>query len=277
MNQQPYDWAIIQSEALAQLRSLNLTIPFKIITFSAANRRADIYLDRGLLISRLPDWSGPLLDIDECQLSGPHNAENLMATLAVGRVLRVPLEQMVAALKSYAPAPHRCERVAEINGVTYVNDSKATNLDAVHKALLAMPWSGPGEPRIWLIAGGRDKGFTFHDIGPLLSERVKGAFLLGEAREKIRAAWSLFTPCTLVASLLEAVSEATQKAVSGDIVLLSPACSSFDMFQNYQDRGEVFRRAVLNLAKTAGLVSGERGPRVSGLKPGCTQSAAHSL
>jgi UDP-N-acetylmuramoylalanine--D-glutamate ligase len=112
---------------------INLTIPSKIITFSAANRRADIYLDRGLLISRLPEWSGPLLDMDECQLSGPHNAENLMATLAVGRVLRVPLEQMVAALKSYATAPHRCERVAEINGVTYINDSKATNLDAVHK------------------------------------------------------------------------------------------------------------------------------------------------
>jgi len=277
MNQQPYDWAIIQSEALAQLRSLNLTIPSKIITFSAANRRADIYLDRGLLISRLPEWSGPLLDMDECQLSGPHNAENLMATLAVGRVLRVPLEQMVAALKSYTPAPHRCERVREINGVTYINDSKATNLDAVHKALLAMPWSGPGEPNIWLIAGGRDKGFTFHDIGPLLSERVKGAFLLGEAREKIRAAWSLFTPCTLVASLLEAVSEASKRAVSGDIVLLSPACSSFDMFQNYQDRGEVFRRAVLNLAETTTRASEGRDTRGSDLKPGRAESAAYCL
>jgi len=141
----------------------------------------------------------------------------------------------------------------------------------------AMPWSEPGEPNIWLIAGGRDKGFTFHDIGPLLSERVKGAFLLGEAREKIRAAWSLFTPCTLVASLLEAVSEASKRAVSGDIVLLSPACSSFDMFQNYQDRGEVFRRAVLNLAEATGLVSERRDTRGSTLRPGRPESAALCL
>jgi UDP-N-acetylmuramoylalanine--D-glutamate ligase len=191
--------------------------------------------------------------------------------------LRVPLEQMVAALKSYSPAPHRCERIAEINGVAYINDSKATNLDAVHKALLAMPWSKSGEPNIWLIAGGRDKGFTFHDIGPLLSQRVKGAFLMGEAREKIRAAWSLFTPCTLVASLLEAVSEATKRAVSGDIVLLSPACSSFDMFQNYQDRGEVFRRAVLNPVETTDQVSEGCNTRQRDLKPGCAEQAAHCL
>src|SRR5262249_17089695 len=137
--QQLFDWAIIQSEALAQLRSLNIAIPSKTITFSANNRRADIYLDRGLLISRLADWRGPLLDMDQCQLRGPHNAENLMAALAVGRVLRLPLETMAEALKSYAPAPHRCELVGEINGVKFINDSKATNLDALHKALLAIP------------------------------------------------------------------------------------------------------------------------------------------
>jgi len=95
-----------------------------------------------------------------------------------------------------------------------------------------------------LLAGGQDKGFEFHDIGPLLSQRVKRAFLLGETREKIRAAWSLFTPCTLVGSLLEAVQQSAASAVSGDVILLSPACSSFDMFQNYQHRGEVFRQAI---------------------------------
>ena len=252
MNQQPYDWAISQSEALAQLHSLQLPIPSKVITFSATNRRADIYLDRGLLISRLPNWSGPLLDMDDCRLRGPHNAENLMATLAVGHVLRVPLEQTVSALKTYEPAPHRCEKIAEINGVTYINDSKATNLDAVQKAVLSMPAAKSGEPNIWLIAGGKDKGFPFHDIGPLLSQRVRGAFLIGEAREKMRAAWSLFAPCFPAVSLLEAVTEAAQKATAGDIVLLSPACSSFDMFQNYEQRGEVFRQAVQQVAETTG-------------------------
>lgn len=249
LHQQAFDWAIIQSEALAQLRSLNLSVPAKVITFSANNRRADIYLDRGLLISRQPDWAGPLLDMDDCQLRGPHNAENLMAALTVGHVLRVPLEQMVEALKTYAPAPHRCERVAEINGVQFINDSKATNLAAVEKALLAMPAPRSAEPNILLIAGGKDKGLQYHDIGPLLAQRVKQAFLLGETREKIRAAWSLFTPCTVVESLLEAVSSAFENAVSGDVVLLSPACSSFDMFQNYQHRGEVFRQAVEQLIR----------------------------
>jgi len=251
MNQQLFDWAIIQSEALAQLRSMNLPVPSKTITFSANNRRADIYLDRGLLISRMSDWPGPLLDMDQCQLRGPHNAENLMAALAVGRVLRLPLERTVEALKSYAPAPHRCELLAEINGVKYINDSKATNVDALHKALLSIPPARGGQPNIWLIAGGKDKGFEYHEVGPLLSQRVKGAFLLGETRQKIRAAWSLFTPCTFADSLLEAISAAAKGAVSGEVVLLSPACSSFDQFRNYQHRGDVFREAVKALKHSA--------------------------
>ena len=249
-NQQPFDWAIIQSEALARIRSLGIEVPSKVITFSANNRRADLHLDRGLLVSRLPDWTGHLLDMDNCKLRGPHNAENLMAALAVGRVLRLPLESMVQAAMNFEPGPHRLEFVAEIDGVRFVNDSKATNLDAVHQALLSMPSVRGGEPNVWLIAGGKDKGFDYYEIGPLLSSRVKGAFLIGETREKIRAAWSLFTSCVLADSLLEAVSEAANCAVSGDVVLLSPACSSFDQFQNYQRRGEVFREAVARVART---------------------------
>jgi len=247
LNQQPFDWAIIQSEALAQLKAVNVKIPSKVITFSATDKSADLCLDRGLILSRIEGWSGPLLDLERCLLNGPHNAENLMAALAVGRVLRISLETMVEALQSYAPAPHRCELVAEINGVKFINDSKATNLDAVQKALLSIAPARLGEPNVWLIAGGRDKGLEYHDIGPLLTQRVKGAFLLGEAREKIRAAWGLFTPCTLVDSLLEAVPLAARNAAAGDVVLLSPACSSFDQFQNYQHRGETFRQAVKNL------------------------------
>ena len=246
-NQQSFDWAIVQSEALAQLRALKVNIPSKVITFSANNRRADLFLDRSLIISRLGGWEGPLLNLEDCRVSGPHHAENMMAALAVGRVLRIPLEVMARALKDFQPAPHRGEVVAEINGVKFVNDSKATNLDAVHKALLSMPQAAPGEPNVWLIAGGRDKAFEYYEIGPLLSRRVKGAMLMGETREKIRAAWSLFTPCTLVDTLVEAVSEAARNAVAGDVVLLSPACSSFDQFRNYQHRGEVFREAVLGL------------------------------
>ena len=247
LNQQVFDWAIIQSEALAQMRSMGIQIPSKVITYSANNRRADLYLERGLIVSQLPDWTGPLLSMEQCKVAGPHNAENLMAALAVSRVLRLPLKPVILALKNYAPAPHRCEPVAELGGVRFINDSKATNVDATARAIESVAPAPAGEPNVWLIAGGKDKGFEYHDIGPLLSHRVKGAFLLGETREKIRAAWSLFTPCHLVDSLAEAVRRAAEAARPGDVVLLSPACSSFDMFRNYQHRGDVFRQVVLEL------------------------------
>ena len=146
-------------------------------------------------------------------------------------------------MAAYRPAPHRCELVAEVRGIQFVNDSKATNVDAVIQALLTVRGKS-GWPNVWLIAGGKDKGFDYGEAGPLLSQRVKGAFLLGETRARIQSAWERFVPCTAVDSLLEAVNEAARRAVSGDVVLLSPACSSFDMFQNYQHRGEVFRQAV---------------------------------
>lgn len=242
--QQTFDWAIVQSEALDQLRSLGISIPSKVVTFSAHDEGADLYLDRGLVISRLSNWSGPLLDLAQCKVGGPHNAENFMATLAVGRALRVPLENMLEVLKEVQPGAHRFELVAEHDGVQYINDSKATNLHALEMALNAARPGGGGQPNVWLIAGGRDKGSDYHSIGALMGKRVKGAFLFGEAREKMRAAWGLFTPCTMVGSLLEAVSEAASGAVEGDVVLLSPACSCFDQFRDYQHRGETFCAAV---------------------------------
>jgi UDP-N-acetylmuramoylalanine--D-glutamate ligase len=247
-NQQAFDWAIVQSEALARLKELDLTPPSKVVTFSATDIDADLHLDRGLIISRLGNWSGPLLDMDQCRLRGPHNAENLMAALAVGHALRLPLESMVDALRSASPGPHRFELVDEIDGVQFVNDSKATNVDALRAALLAARPGRGGAANLWLIAGGRDHGLDFHQAGPHLSHRVKGAFLIGEAREKIRAAWSLFTPCTLSDSLLEAVTEAAKSAAAGDVILLSPACSSLDQFQDYKQRGERFCQIVKSIS-----------------------------
>jgi UDP-N-acetylmuramoylalanine--D-glutamate ligase len=250
-NQQAFDWAIIQMEALARVRELDLPIPGKVITFSASDSSADLHLDRGLLVSRLPNWPGPLLDMAHCQLRGPHNAEDLMAALAVGHALRLPLENMADPLKTFAPPPHCFQPVAEFNGVQFINDSKATNLDALQKALLGAHAGAVGEANIWLIAGGRDEGQDFHAAGPLLAKRVKGVFLVGEAGEKIRASWSLFTPCIVLDSLLEAVAEAARNAVSGDVVLLSPACSSLDRFRNYQQRGEMFCQAVKSIGRGA--------------------------
>jgi UDP-N-acetylmuramoylalanine--D-glutamate ligase len=259
-NQQPFDWAIIQSEAMARLRQLELPVPAKIITFSSTDPKADLYLDRGLLLSRLPGWSGPLLDMDHCHLRGPHNAENLMAALAVGHVLRLPLETMAESMKAFSAGPHRFQLVAEVNGVQFINDSKATNPDALQKALLAVRPGPRGEANVWLIAGGKDKGLGFHDLAPVISKRVKRVFLVGETAEKIRAAWSLFTPCTLSGSLVEALGEAARDATSGDVVLLSPACSSFDQFRDYQHRGEVFCTAVKTIC--GGAQSGN--PNIDG-------------
>lgn len=158
---------------------------------------------------------------------------------------------MAESVKSFSAGPHRFETVAEIGGVQFINDSKATNLDALTKALQSVRSGVGGVPNIWLIAGGRDKGLDYHDVGPLVSQKVKHVFLVGESREKLRGAWSLFTPCTVTDSLIEAVHEAARNAVSGDVVLLSPACSSFDQFRNYQNRGETFCEAVKSISRGA--------------------------
>jgi UDP-N-acetylmuramoylalanine--D-glutamate ligase len=247
-SQQCFDWAIVQSEALAQLRALGHELPSKVITFSANNPRADLWLDRGLLLSRLPDWNGPLLDLDTCRVRGPHYAENLMAVLAAGHVLRVPLDDMVEALRTYVPAAGCSEWLGERAGVSYVNDGGSTNPDALRGVLQGMPLGSGGEPKVWLIAGGTDDGHDFHELGPLLARRVKHAFLFGPASQRMRAAWSLFTPCTGVGSLLEAVENAVNMAVRGDRVLFSPACSCGAMYPSPQVRSEAFRQALIELA-----------------------------
>jgi len=247
-NQQPFDWAIIQSEALAHIRSFGIEIPSKIITFSASNRRADISLDRGLIMSRVPGWEGPLMDFSDCQLQGAHNAEILMAALAVGRVFRIPLEQSAEILRNHPTLPHRCELVAEKDGVSYINDSRSTNLAALEKSLSSIKQGHGGRPNVWLLAGGRDKAAEYHDIGPLLSQRVKAAFLMGEIRETVRAAWSLFTPCRLVDTLEEAVGQCAEMAEEGDVILLSPASEDSGNVNGYKHRGEMFRRSVERLA-----------------------------
>jgi UDP-N-acetylmuramoylalanine--D-glutamate ligase len=250
-NQEVFDWAIIQFETLEMMRRLGLPVPAKTITFSAREKEADLYLDRGVLRSRLPGWAGLLLDLHHCQLQGPHNAENFMAALAVGHALRLPLDAMVDSLKTYGGLPHRFQLVAEINGVRFINDAKAGNVGAVRNALLAAGAQAGGEPNVWLIAGGDEESGDFHDLGPALSRAVKRAFLLGAAGKKIRAAWSLFTPCTMSRSLIEAISDAAKDAASGDVVLLSPACSSLEEFRDYQHLGEAYCQAVKSIGRGA--------------------------
>lgn len=253
MNQSSTDWAIVQTEAWEQLAARRLELAGRRLTFSAHAPQADLYCEAGWIVCRHPEFAGRLLDLRTVRLRGPHNVENLMAALAIGLVLDLDMEAVRGALQSYLPAPHRCEWVAEIEGVSFINDSKATNVDAVKQALLSVDPGPDARPNIWLVAGGKDKGFAYDELGPLLARRVKGAFLIGETRERIKMSWSRFTPCTGADSLLEAVTRAAQSATRGEVVLLSPACSSFDMFQNYQDRGDQFRQAVRDWARQRGV------------------------
>jgi UDP-N-acetylmuramoylalanine--D-glutamate ligase len=244
MNQQPEDTAVVSVETLETLRRMGIAINARPITFSAYNREADVWLDwfdNETIWCRLPECRGILLKMSETNLRGVHNAENVLATLATGLAMGLPVSQMREAICSYCPRPHRCEFVAEVGGVTYINDSKATNVDAVEKALRSLPG------RCVLIAGGRDKGLDFTSLKEVVANKVKLAVLMGEAQGKLWRAWSKATPCVRAFSMEEAVRLAASHARRGDAVLLSPACASFDMFENYEHRGEEFKRHVFNL------------------------------
>jgi len=214
-------------------------IPPRQITFSAYADRADFRLAEGSIVYQ----NKPVLRLAETKLRGSHNIENLMATLAAGMTRGLSFEEMVPPLSAYELRPHRCEFVRQIGGVDYVNDSKATNLDAVEKALLAQ-----SKPVI-LIAGGKDKGFTFDPLRPLVKEKVRSTILIGEMAESIANAWSGAVKSEIASSLADAVERAHAIAGPGEVVLFSPGTSSFDMFKSYADRGDQFRVLVQALPK----------------------------
>ena len=232
-NQTVDDVAIVNaSESLPEIR------PRK-VTFSAYTDRGDFRLAQGSIVYE----SRPVLRLAETKLRGLHNIENLMATFAAGVARGLSFEKMVPPLCAYEPRPHRCEFLRQLGGVDYVNDSKATNLDAVEKALRAQ-----NKPVI-LIAGGKDKGFTFEPLRTLVKEKVKSTILIGEMAERIARDWSGAVECELASSLADAVERAHAAAKSGEVVLFSPGTSSFDMFKSYADRGDQFRALVQALPK----------------------------
>src|SRR3954454_9659607 len=230
-NQTEQDVAVVNAaEALPIIRPSR-------ITFSAYSNRADFRLADGAIVYE----SQPVLRVADTKLPGLHNIENLMATLAVGVARGLSFAQMVPAIRDYDPRPHRCEFVRELDGIEYVNDSKATNLDAVEKALAAQT-----KPVV-LIAGGKDKGFTFDPLRSLVKDKVKSAVLIGEMAESIRRSWHGVVRSEIATSLADAVERARSLATAGDVVLFSPGTSSFDMFKSYADRGDQFRKLVQTL------------------------------
>jgi len=233
-NQTPDDYAIVNA---------NLRLPeiaAQKITLNANGLPADYQYIDGWLVAR----GEQVLELSKTQLIGQHNAENLLAALAVADLYELPRESTIAALCRYKALPHRLENVGVIDGVTFLNDSKATNIDALEKALIAM-----STPAV-LIAGGKDKGLDFTGLRPLLREKVKAVVLIGQMTEKLDEAWSSAVPCVKAGSLADAVDQAQKLAKSGDTVLFSPGCSSYDMFKSFEDRGDQFRALVQAKIKT---------------------------
>jgi UDP-N-acetylmuramoylalanine--D-glutamate ligase len=175
------------------------------------------------------------------RLKGVHNIDNIMAALASALLLGVDPDAAAAAIADFPGLHHRMEFVRSLSGVDYYNDSKGTNVGSVVRSLESFP------APVILIAGGKDKGGDYGPIADLVRQRVSHLVLLGEAKEKIAAQLGGLTDTRQVGSLEEAVGLASSLAVPGTVVLFSPACSSFDMFKNYEERGERFAAAVMAL------------------------------
>lgn len=184
------------------------------------------------------------MSLDAIKLNGVHNLVNSCASILVALTLDISLEKIKTALQTFKNVEHRLEEVATISEVLYVNDSKATNVDAVKYALGSFK-----QPIIW-IAGGVDKGNDYTEIVDLVKEKVKTLICLGKDNKALLDFFGdKISLIEEVSSMSQAITLAQEKAMSGEVVLLSPACASFDLFKNYIDRGEQFKQFVKTLEK----------------------------
>ncbi|MBU2371121.1 MAG: UDP-N-acetylmuramoyl-L-alanine--D-glutamate ligase, partial [Gammaproteobacteria bacterium] len=183
-----------------------------------------------------------LMPANQLKMRGAHNQSNALAALALGHAVGLPFEPMLATLRNFAGLAHRCQWVAERKGVTYYDDSKATNVGAALAAIDGLGSDITGE--LVLIAGGDGKGADFSALHSPVSHQCRAVVLLGRDAEQLAAALDGAAPIHRVQTLQDAVQLAAKLAQSGDAVLLSPACASLDMFENFEDRGRQFAAAV---------------------------------
>jgi UDP-N-acetylmuramoylalanine--D-glutamate ligase len=210
----------------------------KIVTFSTTDAQADWYSNGHTIHHAGETW----LDMDhDTGLRGLHNAENTMAAFAACRTLGIPAATLREALHGYAPPPHRCELIRTLDGVEYLNDSKATNLHALESALRSQT-----RPVV-LLAGGKDKGLDYASLLPLLREKALATVTYGQIARPLAALFAEAVPSESVATLADAVAAARSLAPRGSTILLSPGTSSFDQFTGYEQRGNAFRDLVHQL------------------------------
>lgn len=183
----------------------------------------------------------PWFAVAKLPLQGLHNVQNTLVALAIGYSVGLTSDQMLYTLKHFKGLPHRCQKIASHNGIDWYNDSKGTNIGAVIAALKSL---GPRYKKIVLIAGGDAKGADLTELKPMVCQYVSHLIVMGKDADQFEQVFRGCMSCQRVANLTEAVQEACQAATSGDAVLLSPACSSLDMFKNYEERGMLFIKVV---------------------------------
>jgi UDP-N-acetylmuramoylalanine--D-glutamate ligase len=203
------------------------------------------FVRKGQIVFRDGKGEREIMDVADVTLKGAHNVENVLAGVTIGMLAGVDPAKIATAVRDFRAVEHRLEFVTTINGAQYYNDSKATNVDATIKALESFP------DRIHLILGGKDKGSDYTVLRELLRERVKRVYTIGAAAGKIEEQIGDAAPITACSTLENAVRKAAHFAQAGDVVLLAPACASFDQFNSYEHRGQVFKQVVQELAARA--------------------------
>ncbi len=239
INQTADDFAVLNAddERVVQMAAMTRA---RVLWFSRKRELSGgIFLRGEQIVSRWDGVEQVLIERADITLRGAHNLENVMAALGVGLACGVAPAAMRATIRQFKGVEHRLEFVAEIGGVQYYNDSKATNVDAALKSLEAFPGG------ITVILGGKDKGGDFTPLAPLVKKRCAHVILIGAAAEKIASALAGTRPLHRAATLGDAVRLGGQLTQPGGVVLLAPACASFDMFDNYEHRGRVFKEEVV--------------------------------
>jgi UDP-N-acetylmuramoylalanine--D-glutamate ligase len=241
MNQTAEDVAILNADDEV-LSSWASGLRAHVVRFSVNGELEEgLFLRGHELVSRTPTGERTLMRSDEMKLKGLHNVENVLAALAAGLACGAGPESMRETVKRFDPVEHRLEFVAEISGVRFYNDSKATSVDATVKALEAFA-DDPG--KIILVMGGRGKKAPYLPLALLVQDRCRKLILIGEDASTISRELAQYAVFENAGDMHDAVVRAFQAATSGDIVLLAPACASFDMFESYEQRGKVFKSEV---------------------------------
>lgn len=248
-NQKPKDHAVFNADDPICVEIASGLKP-QILWFSRTTQlERGAFVRNGRIVYRDARGEHDIMPVAEISLKGTHNLENVLAAICVGEIVGCEAGRIRAAVKEFKAVEHRLEYVATINGVEYYNDSKATNVDATVKALESFPGN------IHIILGGKDKGSDYTVLKPLLRERVKRVYTIGASAEKIESHIGDAAEIVRAGTIDTAVKRAAERAQPGDVVLLAPACASFDQFDNYEHRGRVFKDLVHAVAKKQMAVS----------------------